>query len=121
MGYMAINFKEKFDKINEYYRPKIIAQLNEYHFKIAKIKGEFIWHSHPETDEAFIIMDGELDIEFRDGSVNLRKGEMYIVPKGVEHKPSAKTECSLLMVEPAGTLNTGNAGGERTVESPEWI
>jgi mannose-6-phosphate isomerase-like protein (cupin superfamily) len=121
MNYNPINLEEKFTKFSEHFQPKIIAQMNNYHFKVAKVKGDFVWHSHPETDEAFIIIDGELKIEFRDSEVNLKKGEMFVVPKGVEHKPFAKNECRIMMVEPAGTLNTGNAGGERTVEKPEWI
>lgn len=121
MKYKAINLDEKFSKVKEYFQPKIVAQMNDYHFKVVKVKGDFVWHSHPETDETFIILDGELDIEFRDGKVTLKKGEMFVVPKGVEHKPIAKKECKMMLVEPAGTLNTGNTGGEKTVASPEWI
>jgi mannose-6-phosphate isomerase-like protein (cupin superfamily) len=117
----SINIREKFLKITEYYQPKIIARLNDYHFKLVKVKGDFVWHSHPETDEAFIIIDGELEIEFREGKVALKTGEMCIVPKGVEHKPFAGNECCIMLIEPAGTLNTGNSGGERAVENPEWI
>ena len=117
----VINFREKFEKIREPYQPKIIAALNNYQFKLARIKGEFIWHSHPETDEAFIVIEGDLDIEFRDGTIHLEEGEMCVVPMGTEHKPNAKNECKVMMIEPTGTLNTGNAGGTRTVENPEWI
>ena len=117
----VINLNEKFLKIDAYYQPKIIAQLNENHFKLGKVKGDFVWHSHPETDEAFMVVDGELEIEFRDGKITLRKGEICVVPKGVEHKPFAREECHIMMIEPAGTVNTGDAGGEKTVENPEWI
>ena len=88
---------------------------------MAKIQGDFIWHSHPETDEAFIVLDGSLVIEFRDGRVEISPGEMFVVPKGVEHKPYAEHECSLLLVEPKGTLNTGDAGGKRTAVLDLWI
>jgi len=117
----SINFQEKFKKFNEHWSPKIIAQMNDYHFKIAKIQGEFVWHSHPGTDEVFIIIQGEMQIAFRDGVAALEEGEMLVVPKGVEHKPIAEHECHILMVEPAGTVNTGNAGGDLTVEEVEWI
>ncbi len=121
MNRSAINIEEKLTKISDYFQPKIIAQLNNYQFKIAKIKGDFVWHSHDETDEAFIVIEGEVDIAFRDGSVTLRKGEMFVVPKGVEHKPFAKDECHIVMIEPEGTVNTGDAGGDKTVVNPEWI
>jgi mannose-6-phosphate isomerase-like protein (cupin superfamily) len=95
--------------------------MNDYHFKLARIQGEFIWHSHQETDEVFIVLDGEMRIAFRDGEVELRAGEMFVVPKGVEHRPSAEAECRIMLVEPAGTINTGDAGGDLTVEENEWI
>lgn len=117
----AINFEEKFSRISEHWSPKIIAQMNDYHFKLARIQGEFVWHSHLETDEVFIVLDGEMRIAFRDGEVELRAGEMFVVPKGVEHRPSAEAECRLMLVEPAGTINTGDAGGDLTVEENEWI
>lgn len=117
----VINLQKKFIKIAAYYQPKIIAQLNDYHIKLAKLKGEFVWHSHSETDEAFIIIEGELDIEFKDGTVHLKEGEMCVVPRGLEHKPVAREECRVMLIEPGGTLNTGDAGDEQTVENPEWI
>jgi mannose-6-phosphate isomerase-like protein (cupin superfamily) len=118
---MGINLQEKFGKFSEHWSPKIIAQMNDYHFKIAKIQGEFVWHSHPETDEVFIVIQGEMQIAFRDGVTDLKEGEMLVVPKGVEHKPIAGEECHILMVEPAGTVNTGDAGGDLTVEELEWV
>ena len=117
----SINLREKLGKLTEYWQPKIIAQMNDYHVKIAKLQGDFIWHSHPVTDELFLVVAGELRIDFRDGMVTLKPGEMCVVPNGVEHKPFAEEECSILMVELAGTLNTGDAGGERTVQDPQWI
>jgi mannose-6-phosphate isomerase-like protein (cupin superfamily) len=97
------------------------AELNDYQFKIVKIEGDFIWHDHPATDEAFIVLDGELRIDFRDGSVLLGPGEMFVVPKGVEHRPSAAKEVKMMLIEPRGTLNTGEAGGERTARNDVWI
>ena len=119
--YQPINFAEKFAKFSEQWSPKIIAQMNDYHFKIAKIQGEFVWHDHAETDEVFIVIKGSLDIQFRDGKVSLREGEMFVVPKGVEHKPIAEQECQIVLVEPAGTVNTGNVVDKKTVTATAWI
>lgn len=121
MAYTAINLKEKLGKFSEQWSPRVVAQLNEHQLKIVKIQGDFVWHSHPETDEAFLILDGSMQIEFRDGKVDLKSGDLYIVPKGVEHKPFAQSECCILLIEPIGTLNTGDAGGERTAEQNMWI
>ncbi|MCJ7700711.1 MAG: cupin domain-containing protein [Anaerolineales bacterium] len=117
----SINIKEKFTQFSEHWSPKIIAQMNDYHFKIAKIKGDFIWHDHPETDETFIVIKGRLQIEFHDGVVNLEAGEMLVVPKGVAHKPIAAQECHILLVEPAGTVNTGDADSDRRSAGDDWI
>ena len=117
----VVNLTDKFSLINKHWDPKIIAQLNDYHLKIAKIQGEFVWHSHPETDEVFLVVEGQLTIHLRECDLHLAPGELCVIPKGVEHKPSAKEECQILMVEPAGTLNTGDAGGERTIEDTGWI
>jgi mannose-6-phosphate isomerase-like protein (cupin superfamily) len=117
----VVNLTDKFSLINKHWDPKIIAQLNDYHLKIAKIQGEFVWHSHPETDEVFLVVDGQLTIHLRECDLHLAPGELCVIPKGVEHKPSAKEECQILMVEPAGTLNTGDAGGERTIKHTGWI
>jgi mannose-6-phosphate isomerase-like protein (cupin superfamily) len=121
MTYHPIEFKNKLQLLSEHWSPKIIAQMNDYHFKLVKIQGEFLWHSHPETDEVFIVLDGSLEIHFRDGKIGVKSGEMFVVPKGVEHKPSAAGECSILLIEPAGTTNTGDAGGEMTVLANDWI
>jgi mannose-6-phosphate isomerase-like protein (cupin superfamily) len=119
--YEAINFQEKLARFSDRFAPKIIAQMNDYHFKLVKSLGDFVWHSHAETDEVFIIIDGELTIEFRDGKVDLKAGEMFVIPKGVEHKPTAKRECHLMLIEPAGTVNTGDSGGELTAADNVWI
>jgi mannose-6-phosphate isomerase-like protein (cupin superfamily) len=121
MELKSINFEDKLSKFTEHWSPKIIAQMNDYHFKIVKFQGEFVWHSHDDTDEVFIVLDGEMSIAFRDGSVDLESGEMFVVPKGAEHKPSAEKECRAMLVEPAGTINTGDAGGEMTADDNVWI
>jgi mannose-6-phosphate isomerase-like protein (cupin superfamily) len=121
MDYQAINFQEKLAKFSEHWSPRIIAQMNDYHFKIVKVQGEFLWHDHPETDEVFIVLQGRLEIQFRDGSVQLNEGEMFVVSKGVEHKPAAEEDCHILLVEPAGTINTGILVNERTAASDVWI
>jgi mannose-6-phosphate isomerase-like protein (cupin superfamily) len=121
MNYQPINLSDKFAKFSEKWSPKIVAQMNDYHFKIARLEGEFIWHDHPETDEVFIVLKGQLEIQFHDGSVVLNEGEMFVVPKGIEHKPIAARECHILLVEPAGTMNTGDVVNERTVTDSVWI
>ena len=121
MNNRPINFQEKFSKFTEHWSPKIIAQMNDYHFKLAKVQGEFIWHDHPETDEMFLVIKGRLDIHLRNGVVTLNEGEMYIVPKGVEHKPVAEKECHILLVEPAGTVNTGDVVDKKTAPNDVWI
>jgi mannose-6-phosphate isomerase-like protein (cupin superfamily) len=115
-----VRLKEKFELFSDFWMPKIVAQLNDYHVKIAKVQGEFEWHSHPETDEFFMVIAGRLVIELPDGPVELGEGDLYVVPKGIQHKPVAENECHILMLEPAGTMNTGDAGGDRTVD-PVWI
>ena len=118
----AINLRNKLAKIGDLWTPGIAAALNDYHVKLAKIKGDFVWHSHADTDELFLVVSGELTILLRDGEVRLREGEMYVVPRGVEHKPVAQEECHILMIEPAGTLNTGDRDDdERTVDQPQWL
>ncbi|MEY9584168.1 cupin domain-containing protein [Sinorhizobium fredii] len=120
-SYAPINFADKLAKFADQWQPRVIAELNDYKFKIVRIEGDFLWHDHPETDEAFIVLAGTLRIDFRDGSVTLGPGEMYVVPKGVEHKPFAAKEVKMLLVEPRGTANTGQAGGERTAANDIWI
>jgi mannose-6-phosphate isomerase-like protein (cupin superfamily) len=117
----VINFAEKFARIDELHAYKLVAQMNDYHFKLVRMNREFIWHSHPETDEVFMVIDGQLRIDLRDETLSLTKGEMVVIPKGIEHKPSCREECKILLIEPAGTLNTGNAGGDLTDTDIEWV
>jgi len=121
MGYEAINLQEKFGLFTEQWAPKVIAEMNDYQFKIVKLKGDFIWHDHPETDETFIVLEGKLRIDFPDGVVTIGSGEMFIVPKGLRHKPCAEAEVKLMLIEPRGIRNTGREGGERTAENDVWI
>ena len=121
MKFEAVNLGEKLARFSEHWKPKIIAKMNDYHFKLVKFQGEFVWHKHDDTDEVFIVLDGEMSIEFKDGSVSLQSGEMFVVPKGAEHKPNAENECKVMLVEPAGTINTGDAGGEMTADDSVWI
>ena len=116
-----INLKQKLSLVNDHWKPHVIAEMNDYQFKVVKLEGDFVWHDHPETDETFMVIDGQLRIDFRDGSVTIGPGEVYIVPKGVEHKPYAEKEVQMMLIEPRGVLNTGNAGGERTAENDIWI
>lgn len=117
----AINLIRKLDLIAEQWSPRVVAEMNDYQFKVARLQGDFIWHAHAETDEAFLVLDGQLRLDFRDGSVTLGSGELYVVPKGVEHKPYAEDEVKLLLIEPRGVLNTGAEGGERTAINDLWI
>ncbi len=121
MGYTAINFKQKLGLFDEQWSPKVIAEMNDYQFKIVKLQGDFVWHDHKTTDETFIVLEGDLRIDFRDGAVHVRAGEMFVVPKGVEHKPYAEKEVKMLLIEPRGILNTGDEGGERTARNDVWI
>lgn len=117
----SINFKEKFAKFSDQWSPKVIAEMNDYQFKLVKIKGEFVWHEHKDTDETFLVLKGNMNIQLRDGTVNLSAGEMFVVPKGVQHKPSADGECRVLVIEPRGVVNTGQSHGELTAENDVWI
>lgn len=121
MEYKSINLQQKLTKFSEHWSPKIITQLNDYHLKLAKVHGEFIWHNHPETDEVFLIIKGKLTIMFRDGEVLLNEGEVFVVPKGVEHKPVAENECHIMLIEPAGTINTGDEESNLTAPNDVWI
>ena len=116
-----INFTEKLSKFSDHWSPKVIAEMNDYQFKLVKINGDFIWHNHPDTDEVFIVIEGVMKIEFEDGEVELNAGEMYVVPKGVMHKPSAENECKVMLVEPQGVVNTGEADSELTADNDVWI
>ena len=121
MKYKAINFYKKYSLFNDRWSPKVIAEMNNYQFKLARVKGSFIWHSHDKTDEVFIVMDGELDIHLRDKTIHLRKGEMYVVPQGVEHKPEAEKECKIMLIEQKGTVNTGDLSNNLTSPNDIYI
>ena len=116
-----INLKEKLAKFSDHWSPKIIAEMNDYQIKLVKIKGDFVWHNHEDTDEVFIVIEGKMNIEFKNEIVELNEGEMYVVPKGVEHKPYAETECKIMLVEPRGVVNTGNTEDELTASGDVWI
>lgn len=121
MKYAPINFSEKLARFSEHWSPKVIAEMNDYQFKLVKIKEEFVWHSHKDTDETFLVLSGEMNIHFQDGSVSLGAGEMFVVPKGVEHKPYAREECHILVIEPRGVVNTGEAGGDLRAKNDVWL
>lgn len=123
----AIDLLGKIALIDGHWQPRVVAEMNDYQFKVVKVEGEFLWHHHADTDETFIVLEGELRIDYRagpsgDGSIVLRAGQMAVVPKGLEHKPCANAEVKLLLIEPRGVVNTGDgATGERTVENDQWI
>jgi mannose-6-phosphate isomerase-like protein (cupin superfamily) len=117
----TINLLDKIARIEAHWQPRVVAEMNDYQFKVVKIEGDFVWHRHADTDETFIVLEGELRIDFRDGSIELRAGEMAVVPKGVEHKPYAENEVKLLLIEPRGVVNTGDATSERTAGNDLWI
>ena len=117
-----VNLGEKLSKFSEQWTPKVIAEMNDYQFKLVKIEGEFVWHEHLDTDEAFIVIEGSMRIDFENGSsVELDEGEMYVVPRGVRHRPCAESECKVMLVEPKGVVNTGGADSELTAPNDEWV
>ena len=116
-----INLADKFSMFSDHWSPKVIAEMNDYQFKLVKIEGEFVWHQHEDTDEVFIVINGTMHIEFNDHTQTLEAGEMLVVPKGVRHKPYAEDECCVMLVEPRGVVNTGEAEGELTAENDVWI
>ena len=122
MNHQPINFADKFKLFTEQWSPRVINEMNDYQFKLVRIQGEFVWHQHADTDETFIVLQGEMHIDFRDGRVTLSTGEMFVVPRGIEHKPCAEQEAQVLLIEPKGVVNTG-AGetGERTAKGDVWI
>ena len=117
----AINLAQKLAAFSEHWSPRVIAEMNDYQFKLVKFQGEFVWHDHKNTDEVFLVLSGEMEIGFRDGTVAVRAGEMFVVPKGVEHITRAATECHALLVEPRGVVNTGDAGGPLTAKNDVWV
>ncbi len=112
---------EKLAKFSKHFDPKIVGELNGQHVKLVKFQGEFVWHHHEHEDEMFFVISGEFDMQFRDRTVRVGEGEFIIVPRGVEHCPKAAREVAVMLFEPASTVNTGTAGGDKTVEAPEWI
>jgi len=116
-----INLEDKLSKFSEHWSPKVIAEMNDYQFKLVKIEGEFVWHDHPDTDEVFIVIEGTMYIEFEDQTIELSEGEMLVVPKGVRHKPFANEECQVMLVEPRGVVNTGDTGDELTADNDVWV
>ena len=122
MLYNAINFNDKFNLFSELWNPKVISEMNDYQFKLVKIQGDFQWHCHRHTDETFIVLTGKIKIKFRDGVVALNEGEMYVVPKGKEHKPCADNLAKILIIEPRGVVNTGDSNKSNlTAENDIWI
>lgn len=116
-----INLKEKLSKFSDHWSPKVIAEMNDYQFKLVKIQGEFVWHNHEDTDETFIVIEGEMKIEFENETLELNEGDMFVVPKGIEHKPWAENECKVMIIEPRGVLNTGNSESDLTASNDVWI
>lgn len=121
MDYRAINLQHKFGLFTEHWQPRVVAEMNDIQFKVVKSQGDFVWHDHRDTDETFIVVEGEMRIDLPDGGVDLSAGEMFVVPKGVRHRPSSEREVKLLLVEPRGVLNTGHEGGDRTARNDVWI
>lgn len=123
MSRKPINLAEKFSLFTEQWQPKVIAEMNDYQFKVVKLQGDFVWHDHKDTDETFIVIEGHLRIDFRDGAVEMGPGEMFVVPKGVEHKPCAEREVKLMLIEPRGVTNTGDGDTDsnRTAPNDVWI
>ena len=116
-----INLKSKFKEFNETWSPKVIAEMNNYQFKLVKIKNDFVWHKHKDTDEVFIVIEGKINIEFEDQIVELNAGEMIVVPKGKKHKPYATEEAKIMLIEPRGIINTGDIKNDLTAKNDQWI
>ena len=114
MNHDAINLRDKLALFPEHWSPRVVAEMNDVQFKLAKLQGEFVWHAHADTDEVFIVIDGEMAIEFHDGEVRLVAGEMFVVPKGVRHNPVAEEECHILLIERKSTLHTGDVATDKT-------
>lgn len=122
MTYAPISLTRKFELFSDQWQPRVVAEMNDYQFKIVRVEGDFVWHSHADTDETFIVLEGVLRLDFRDGHVELGAGEMFVVPKGQEHKPSAKGEVKMMLIEPRGVINTGDEGqNDRTAQNDVWI
>ena len=117
----AINLAEKLARFHDRWSPKVIAEMNDYQFKLVKLEGDFVWHRHADTDEVFLVIAGEMEVVFRDGAVPIRAGEMYVIAKGREHMTRARQECQALLIEPLGVVNSGDAGGTLTAPYDAWI
>ncbi|RFF27459.1 MULTISPECIES: cupin domain-containing protein [unclassified Wenzhouxiangella] len=117
----VINLKEKLERFSEHWSPRVVAEMDDYQFKLAKFEGKFVWHRHDDTDEVFLVLAGSMGIELHDGTVELDEGEMYVVPRGVAHRPFADEECHVLLVEPRGVVNTGDADSELEAENDVWV
>ena len=116
-----VNFNQKLSLIREQWSPKVIAEMNDYQFKLVRLEGEFVWHQHEETDETFIVLEGELTIDFESGPVVLSAGEMLVIPKGMRNRPHATSEAKVLLVEPRGVVNTGDTASELTAAQDIWV
>ena len=116
-----INLEQKISLFNEHWTPKIIAELNDYQIKVVKVEGDFVWHDHSDTDEFFFVIEGTLFIEFESETMELNAGELYVVPKGVQHRPFAHGECKVMLIEPRGVINTGEASSDLTASNDVWI
>ncbi|SVA75981.1 uncharacterized protein METZ01_LOCUS128835 [marine metagenome] len=116
-----INIKSKFEKFSDIWAPKVIAEMNNYQFKLVKIKNDFVWHQHEDTDEVFFVIEGKMNIEFEDSMVELNEGEMLVVPKGKKHKPFAENQAKIMLVEPKDVVNTGEQESELTAKNDDWI
>ncbi len=116
-----INLAQKLSLFAEHWSPKVVAELNDYQFKLVKFQGDFVWHQHDDTDEAFIVIKGEMQIGFRDQEVTVKEGEMFVVKKSIEHITRANEECHAMIIETRGVVNTGEAGGDLTANNDVWI
>ena len=116
-----INIKSKFEKFSDIWTPKVIAEMNNYQFKLVKIKNDFVWHQHEDTDEVFFVIEGKMNIEFEDSMVELNEGEMLVVPKGKKHKPFAENQAKIMLVEPKDVVNTGEQESKLTAKNDDWI
>ena len=121
MQQSSINLSQKLSLFAELWSPKVVAELNDYQVKLAKLQGEFVWHQHDDTDELFVCLKGSLNLELRDSTVVLNEGELFVVPRGVEHRPVADQECHVLVIEPRGVVNTGEADSDLTAPNDQWI
>ena len=117
----VVNFTEKFNFFSDLWSPKVIAEMNDYQFKLVKTQGEFVWHDHGHTDEVFIVLEGSMNIEFEDRTITINAGEMHVVPKGTRHKPFAENECKVMLVEPRGVINTGETEDDLKADNDVWI